>query len=133
MKKPTQILMALAAAGALALGTARPISHAGGLPQPYRVLPPITHGKLTIFPVVAASMHDTSQFITLDDGIRSGEVLVTEAGQAQALVRRGTPVQVRSGEEVNRLVLINNSSRPLILLAGEIVTGGKQDRVIGKD
>jgi hypothetical protein len=34
---------------------------------------------------------------------------------------------------VNRLVLINNSKRPLVLLAGEIVTGGKQDRVIGAD
>jgi hypothetical protein len=31
------------------------------------------------------------------------------------------------------LVLVNNSKRPLLLLAGEIVTGGKQDRVIGKD
>jgi len=30
-------------------------------------------------------------------------------------------------------VLVNNSKRPLVLLAGEIVTGGKQDRVIGKD
>ena len=30
-------------------------------------------------------------------------------------------------------MLVNNSKRPLILLAGEIVTGGKQDRVIGKD
>jgi hypothetical protein len=30
-------------------------------------------------------------------------------------------------------VLVNNSKRPLLLLAGEIVTGGKQDRVIGKD
>jgi hypothetical protein len=30
-------------------------------------------------------------------------------------------------------MLINNSDRPLILLAGEIVTGGKQDRVVGKD
>src|SRR4029077_17374623 len=29
--------------------------------------------------------------------------------------------------------LVNNSKRPLLLLAGEIVTGGKQDRVIGKD
>jgi hypothetical protein len=28
---------------------------------------------------------------------------------------------------------VNNSKRPLVLLAGEIVTGGKQDRVIGKD
>jgi hypothetical protein len=34
---------------------------------------------------------------------------------------------------VNRLVLINNSDHPLLLLAGEVVTGGKQDRVIGVD
>jgi hypothetical protein len=34
---------------------------------------------------------------------------------------------------VNTLVLVNNSSQPLLLLAGEIVTGGKQDRVIAKD
>lgn len=34
---------------------------------------------------------------------------------------------------MNRLVLNNNSNRPLLLLAGEIVTGGKQDRVIGSD
>jgi hypothetical protein len=34
---------------------------------------------------------------------------------------------------VNNLVLVNNSDRPLILLAGEIVTGGKQDRIVGKD
>ena len=30
-------------------------------------------------------------------------------------------------------MLVNNSKRPLLLLAGEVVTGGKQDRVIGKD
>ncbi len=34
---------------------------------------------------------------------------------------------------MNTLVLVNNSKRPLLLLAGEIVTGGKQDRVIAKD
>jgi hypothetical protein len=34
---------------------------------------------------------------------------------------------------VNTLVLVNNSKHPLLLLAGEIVTGGKQDRVIAKD
>ena len=51
----------------------------------------------------------------------------------QGLIRPGTPVHQQSGAEVNRLVLINNSDRPLLLLAGEIVTGGKQDRVIGAD
>lgn len=34
---------------------------------------------------------------------------------------------------MNTLVLVNNSDKPLLLLAGEIVTGGKQDRVIAKD
>jgi len=34
---------------------------------------------------------------------------------------------------IEELVLVNNSKHPLILLAGEVVTGGKQDRVVGKD
>jgi hypothetical protein len=34
---------------------------------------------------------------------------------------------------VNTLVLLNDSNRPLILLAGEIVMGGKQDRIIARD
>jgi len=66
--------------------------------------------------------------------LRSGEVVVTEYGNVRGLMRRGpTPAVRRENAEVNRLVLINNSKRPLLLLAGEIVTGGKQDRVIGKD
>ncbi len=35
--------------------------------------------------------------------------------------------------QVNQLVLINRGKRPLLLLAGEVVSGGKQDRIIGKD
>ena len=104
----------------------------------YRVLAPITHGNLTIFPVVATTTHDTHEFLTLDEGLRSGEVIVTEAGQVQPLMRRrgdrgGARPYRGDGAQVNQLVLVNNSQRPLLLLAGEIVTGGKQDRVIGKD
>lgn len=102
----------------------------------YSLLEPIRSGNLTVFPVVANRSYDTGQFLTLDEGIRSGDVVVVEAGQAQGLIRRrpGRPTIRPSGDgEVNRLVLVNNSQRPLLLLAGEIVTGGKQDRVIGKD
>jgi len=106
----------------------------GGMTGPnYKVLNPISHGNLTIFPVVTSTTHDTSGFITLDEGIRSGEVVVTEAGSTGGLIRgphRRIPI---SGARVNSLVLVNNSKRPLILLAGEIVTGGKQDRVVAKD
>jgi hypothetical protein len=101
----------------------------------YKVLDPIRHGNLTVFPVVAAKTYSTGEFLTLDEGLRSGEVIVTEAGSVQGLIRRHTNpvIHPSGGAEVNRLVLVNNSKRPLLLLAGEIVTGGKQDRVIGKD
>jgi hypothetical protein len=102
----------------------------------FKVLEPIRHGNLTVFPVVGPKSYLTGEFLTLDEGLRSGEVVVTEAGQARGLIRRH-PVAVaaveREGAQVNRLVLINNSKKPLLLLGGEIVTGGKQDRVIGKD
>ena len=100
----------------------------------YKVLAPISHGNLTIFPIVTSAWHETGNLITLDEGLRSGEVVVTEAGGVRGLMRgrRARPVP-ESGPEVNRLVLLNNSSHPLLLLAGEIVTGGKQDRVVGKD
>src|SRR5204863_6795265 len=75
----------------------------------------------------------TQAFLTLDEGLRSGEVIVTEGGSVQPLMRRGNRPVTHDGAQVNQLVLVNNSKKPLLLLAGEIVTGGKQDRIIGKD
>jgi len=118
------------------LGTvASSLAFAGPLEQhPFKVLSPIVRGNLAVFPVVADRSYDATQLLTLDEGIRSGQVTVTEAGDERGLVRRlDQRVPQRSGAEVNRLVLSNNSDRPLLLLAGEIVTGGKQDRVIGAD
>jgi len=116
------------------------VAPAGEIPSTshYKVLAPIGHGNLTIFPVVATTSHDTQEFLTLDEGLRSGDVVVSESGNGAPLVRprhgfRPPRYNPGDGAEVNRLVLVNNSKHPLILLAGEIVTGGKQDRVIGKD
>ena len=110
---------------------------AGEIDGRYRVLKPIQSGDLTLFPVVRADGKASSvdQFLTLDEGLKSGEVEVTEAGKVRGLVRpRGAVTPWRyAGDQVNTLVLVNNSKRPLVLLAGEIVTGGKQDRVIAKD
>jgi hypothetical protein len=106
---------------------------------PYRVLAPIQSGNLLLFPVVHSEVksHIDTPFITLDEGIRSGQVEVTEAGHVRGLVRprngRPIPDQRYRGDQVNTLVLVNNSGKPLLLLAGEVVTGGKQDRVIAKD
>jgi hypothetical protein len=102
----------------------------------WRLLDPITYENITIFPVVTSSSQDTSLFLTLDEGLSSGEVIVTEHGTSGLARGRDGRVAVpeyRTGPEVNRLVLINRSKRPLLLLAGELVSGGKQDRIIGKD
>jgi hypothetical protein len=134
--------LVLAIAAGLVVG-ARHEARAGELPETsdYKVLAPIRHGNLTVFPVVSSASHDTGGFLTLDEGLRSGEVEVTESGSVRGMIRRrphdSRVVQptypVHDGAQVNKLVLMNKSNRPLLLLAGEIVTGGKQDRVIGKD
>jgi hypothetical protein len=151
----------LGVAGALVLALAAFVEQGGvqaaGGPQEtangyYKVLAPIESGNLLLFPVVRASGKtvNATPFITLDEGIKSGQVEVTEAGRARGMVRDRGMIGVPPyrgdgypqyphhddsyrGDEVNTLVLVNNSGKPLLLLAGEIVTGGKQDRVIAKD
>jgi ARG/rhodanese/phosphatase superfamily protein len=137
MKRSFLPMLAVLFTGFLVVSAAN-AGDAGSLPatsNDYKILAPITHGDLTIFPVVSGKSHDTSDFITLDEGIRSGDVVVTEVGNLHSSMHRRPPYQSRpyQGAEVNRLVLVNNSKHPLILLAGEVVTGGKQDRVVGKD
>ena len=53
----------------------------------YQVLAPIQHGNLMIFPVTSTHVHDTSQFLSLEEGLRSGEVVITESGNTGVLVR----------------------------------------------
>jgi hypothetical protein len=112
-----RLVVVLAGIAAL-VGTAIVVPNliqAGEVPQPsgYTLLSPIRSGNLTVFPVVASKSYDTSEFITLDEGLRSGDVVVTEAGQARGLIRR-RPVDQHvihpiGDAEVNRLVLVNNS------------------------
>src|SRR3989304_1208762 len=70
-------------------------------------------------------------YITLDEGLASGEIEVTELGAA--LIRRRPGTRPPDSAQVNTLALINHSKKALVLLAGEIVTGGKQDRGVSKD
>ena len=105
-------------------------------PNQWRLADPIRYENLTVFPVLGRQSADTAGFATLDEGLSAGQVIVTEGGSE--MIRRsrdGHPVATpaQSGASVNQLVLINRGSKPLLLLAGELVSGGKQDRIISKD
>jgi hypothetical protein len=109
-----------------------------GGPDGWRLGEPVRYENLTVFPVLSKSNLDTGEFETLDQGLASGDVLVSEHGADEYLHRSREgdvlPAPQRGGgAEVNRLVLINRGKKPVILLAGEIVSGGKQDRIVGKD
>ena len=119
-------------AGVLGIGGEKPerTTEAG-----WRLSEPVSYENLTIFPVVSRQAAETSGFVTLDEALASGEALVTEqGGEILRRTRDGRPVLYpSSGASVNQLVLINRGKRPLLLLAGELVSGGKQDRIIAKD
>ena len=133
-------LLGITALGGLAFVGSSPGSAAA---QPsrtegeWRLLDPVTYENISVFPVVSSVGQDTSLFLTLEEGLATGEVTVAEQGaQVMQRSRDGRPIylpQRTTGASVNQLVLINRSKRPLLLLAGELVSGGKQDRVIGKD
>lgn len=101
-----------------------------------RVLEPVAYENLIVFPVVAGSQFDASGYATLDEALAAGAAVVTERGSEIMIRDRGGRRIARpqsSGASVNELVLVNRGSKPLLLLAGEVITGGKQDRVIAKD
>ncbi len=133
-------LLGISAFGGLAFVGSGPGAPAAPSSRPegeWRLLDPVTYENISVFPVVSSYSQDTSPFLTLEEGLATGDVLVREQGsEGLARSRDGRPVyipQPTTGAAVNQLVLINRSKRPLLLLAGELVSGGKQDRVIGKD
>jgi hypothetical protein len=99
---------------------------------------PIQHGRLTIFPVYGpSSTNIDSRYITLDEAMSQGLVTIGEMGSmAPRILREQNPGVIHPflpSASVNQLALVNRADRPLILLAGEIVSGGKQDRVVARD
>jgi len=133
-------LLGITAFGGLAFVGSAPGSPSAPALRPegdWRLLDPVTYENISVFPVVSSYSQDTSPFLTLEEGLSTGEVAVREQGsESMVRGRDGLPVylpQPTTGASVNQLVLVNRSKRPLLLLAGELVSGGKQDRVIGKD
>jgi len=124
-------------------------SKGGAGDSDWQVLAPVTYRNLTIFPIRAADRPGSDAYITLDEGTRNGTVVISEKGGGQAAAVRVPPhgrvsaanrqaqrqtVNYRAGgATVNELALINRSGKKLLLLAGEVIVGGKQDRIVQED
>lgn len=115
----------------------------------FQVGRPVSFKNLTIFPVHGrVAPPPTGDYITLDEGLRAGTVVISERGGGGRQVARRranrTPaarqVQVSNNAggvsesaSVNELALVNKSGKKLLLLAGEVVVGGRQDRIVEED
>lgn len=94
-----------------------PKAEPGAVSDRAAMLAPIQIDSLTLTPLVATSAAAGKELdvLVLDEAMASKQVKISE----------------RDRESVNDLTLINTSDRPVFLLAGEVIIGGKQDRIIG--
>lgn len=85
----------------------------------YTLQAPIYAGSVALVPV---SMNkpipkQDGNFITLSEARKEGTVEITEM----------------ENEDVNTLKVENKGTRPLLLLGGDLLMGGKQDRIVARD
>jgi hypothetical protein len=80
-----------------------------------RVGPWVSKSGIQIAPIYLYSPDYSLGFTSMDEASRNGDLEVTETGT------------------VNELLFENNSRKPILLLAGEVVRGGRQDRMVGTD
>lgn len=86
------------------------------------MLAPIQVDGLTLTPIAAtqtalAQAGKQPELLVLDEGMSSKAVRITEFDEG----------------DVNNLTFKNTADKPVFLLAGEVVIGGKQDRIIGRN
>ena len=90
----------------------------GNLDAHARLLAPIQVQSLTLLPIAAVDAPKTGD-----------DLLVLDEAMPKKLVS----IKEVDGGSVNNLTLNNNADKPLFLLAGEVILGGHQDRIIGSN
>jgi hypothetical protein len=111
-------LLAVLAVSVCATAGADPLPTNGNLDAHARLLAPIQVESLTLLPIAA-----------VDPPAKDAELLVLDEAMPKKLVA----IKEVDGGSVNNLTLTNKADKPLFLLAGEVIIGGKQDRIIGSN
>lgn len=87
------------------------------LVQKVEIGQPYSYGGLTLYPLMLRSSQWNSGIRTLDEALQHQWITILEKGNAQ----------------VSTLRVRNNSQHYIFLTAGEVITGGKQNRIIRND
>jgi hypothetical protein len=88
---------------------------AAALPPGTKLLDSISEKQVTVLPIVRTAHPPSPGAITLKQGLSDKLVTVREHG------------------DVNSVVVDNHGAQPLLLVGGEMILGGQQDRIIGQD
>ncbi|MFC2172034.1 ARPP-1 family domain-containing protein [Acidobacteriota bacterium] len=78
---------------------------------------PMTYGGMTLFPVRLRKGYSDFEPATFDQAIRKGDLVVKEIGEGR----------------VDTVRVKNHGRRPVFIMAGEIMSGSKQDRIARHD
>jgi hypothetical protein len=87
------------------------------LEKDFMVNKPTTLEHLAIYPVFRKTSIDIEDYITLDEAQKTHVIIITE----------------RESGSVPVVVIRNSGKKPIYIMAGEIIIGGKQDRMISFD
>lgn len=79
---------------------------------------PVVYRNLTVVPVLGSTETRGSAYQTLDQAIRARTLSIHETA---------------GGGTVNSVTVRNTGKRKVYLMAGEVILGGQQDRLIGQD
>jgi hypothetical protein len=107
------VCLAAAAQGARAL----PGGEVRSLIESLEVGEPVSCGNLTVIPVYSDNIRDRTDYTTLDVAIAKGWLEVTEV----------------DGGRVPQVKVTNRSGKCVFIMGGEILTGCRQDRLVGRD
>src|SRR3989337_1649937 len=100
------------------------------------------YASLQLYPIFASSFFLTHHqhlgpYLSLEEALDKKKIIITELTGKEDQHTAPSATQEHDSEldeaEVNRLFVENISSDTIIILGGEVVRGGKQDRMIAQD
>jgi hypothetical protein len=89
----------------------------------YAPMTPIVHANLTVVPLSLAEGQEvpSGEYLTFDEASKKGLVKVTELDGNT------------SNAQVSAVHVTSKADKPIYAMAGEVILGGKQDRIISKN